>query len=557
MPDNEVKIIFTGVDDVSPVVNKISGEIGGTSGTNGLDDLRAQFAEAKKSSIDLSEGVSTVEAPLISMSMAAGLAAAAVAAIGVAIYSANQEFVEYGTAVYDIGQKYEISAEFASRYIQVSEDLGMSQGELEKALTKVKAQGLDPAGEGFSKLADELGVTEDSFRELVYSVDEAQVLSQDMADTAHNQQLAVEEMTNAWDNFQVTLGAKVSPVITTVLEGLVRTNEIRDRANELVKEGASREQALAQAAEEVAEKHKDAENATADYVFAAEDAKDAINEQSKAFQDLLKSMTKVQGINDKFIEGEQDRADKIKEIEDDKVRSVIEASQKREELERDLANLAVERSSALAKIDNDSTNAALRRQDIKRRFAEKEHDIEVKLAALRDDAAVEQIKLNEKITEIEQEGTEAIQEKEDALKKLLYAQLESKAVAESSAGGTQVTKEEFEFLQNMQVELGLTDAASANAAIAIAEDAQSIWDAFTDATGGVNDVQAALDAVVHGSPYKAQIIIETVGGVPNIRNTFGKSAVNSANYGPTGRGATTGLSLDWLAQETNRRNTRY
>lgn len=252
-----------------------------------------------------------------------------------------------------------------------------------------------------------------------------------------------------------------------------------------------------------------------------EDNAEALKEQSNAYKNLLSSIDKIQSVNERFTDDEERRAEKIKEIEADKVRAVIEGGDKQKELKQDLAELerdiATERGKKVEGEDEQFAKTErlhdmeVRRLDILKRISEE-----------RDNAAVKQIEYNDKIAELEQESTEAIEDKEKAYKELLYAQLESQATAESGVGGADITQKEFEFLQNMKVELGLVDAASANAAIAISEDANSIYDEFQKvADEGVGSVQTALDAVVHGSPYVARIQIETVGGVPNISGSIG------------------------------------
>ena len=141
----DVKIVIKAVDQASGEiknVNKALGDLGkGKTGgaSNAIEELRAQFAEAKKSSIDLGDAVETkVNQPLVSTEALAGFAGAAILALGTAIVAADKQFVDYGTSVFDLSNKYEISAESASKLIQVSDRLGISQKELEKALSDVR-----------------------------------------------------------------------------------------------------------------------------------------------------------------------------------------------------------------------------------------------------------------------------------------------------------------------------------------------------------------------------------------------------------------------------------
>jgi len=396
---------------------------------------------------------------------------------------------------------------------------------------------------------------------------------------------AVGDFKDAWTDLKIQLVDGVLPALTDVALGLANTNDIRARANELVKEGYGREQALAQASREL-------NDATRDYTPTLEDNTDALKEQSKAFKGLLSAMDKIQSANEKFAEGEEDRANKIQDLEDKKAQAVVDAGRKREDIEKDIAELdrdiakarrdsayqldridtdsaerAVqnaktkeERNKALLKLEDARADAAQRRSKAEDDASERLHDLlvrrqelEDKLAETRDETAVKIVEYDEKIKGVEEDATKAVQDQEKARKELLFTMLEQKAAAESSAGGAEITKEEFEFLQNTKVELGLVDAASASTAIAISEDANTIWQSFQDATGSVNDVHAALQAVVAGSPYHVQIQIEQVGSIPS----FGTNTITTSDRrrGQEGGLLGGGLSAEWLAQEITRVQT--
>jgi len=489
MPDNEVKVVFTGVDNVTEVADRIERGIKKANVSVFMQDSTFGETDAK-----------------------------------------TKQFI----------------AEMRGNFEEARGELEKTTEtikELDKA-SKIPWQSMGLAAAALTGII--IGVNKE-FQEIVeLSKEKPELFTDEELRNAEEYGSAINEINNVWTELKITAGTPIMGIVATDLRALLDI----EGALDAIKQGNLNDWA----ANIINNFSKGAEAA----IEWGDTAIDVSKDVSKEYKNLLSQMGKVQDINEKFSDDEQDRADKIKEIEEDKVRAVIESSQKIEELERDKANLAKERASALAKIEDGSKNAMQRREDVRRRFVEKEHDLQVRIDEARNKAAIQQIELGDKIAEVEKESTEAIEDKEKALKELLYAQLESKAAAESSAGGAQITKEEFEFLQNMQVELGLTDAASANAAIAIADDAQTIWDAFTDATGGVNDVQTALDAVVHGSPYVAQIVIETVGGVPQLGGGAANAFVNKGvPVARLNKGADRDVGiLDFLAQETTKRQTR-
>lgn len=276
------------------------------------------------------------------------------------------------------------------------------------------------------------------------------------------------------------------------------------------------------ASEESADSAADLVNETNEIPESMEDAEaaakaleDALKEQSKAYSTVLGNMQKIQDENDRFADQKEQRGERQKRLEEEKVRLAIESGDEQKKIKRDLAEL-----------DRDIANESKKQAKTKEQRAAKEerlHDMNVKRADLlerinkaQQEAAVAQVEIDDKLKQLEEDKVDAIEDQEQARKRLLYATLEQKATEESSAGGKDITQEEFEFLQNMQVELGLTSAESAKTAIKISEDANRIYAEFQTATGSVNDVRAALQDVVAGSPYNIKINIETAGSVPSV-----------------------------------------
>ncbi|HUT17260.1 MAG TPA: hypothetical protein VMW84_03065, partial [Acidobacteriota bacterium] len=166
---------------------------------------------------------------------------------------AVEAFQEYGNAVYDLTQEFNLSAESASRLFQVTEQLGKSPKELTKILEELKKKGIDPLGDGFDDLAEGLGLSENALRSMYDAVSENAILTDDMVRVAREQKLAVDLMNNAWQNFARTIGAEASPAITKFLTALTHNNEIIEERSRLMKEGLSYDEANTKAIENVIE----------------------------------------------------------------------------------------------------------------------------------------------------------------------------------------------------------------------------------------------------------------------------------------------------------------
>ena len=93
MPDNEIKVIFTGVDEVTPTIKKIEGGLKGTGGENGgIDDLRSQFEDALKPTEEYTRALEEMEAAsvkagsgLSKFAIGGGIVIGAVAAAAIGI----------------------------------------------------------------------------------------------------------------------------------------------------------------------------------------------------------------------------------------------------------------------------------------------------------------------------------------------------------------------------------------------------------------------------------------------------------------------------------------
>ena len=99
--------------------------------------------------------------------------------------------------------------------------------------------------------------------------------------------------------------------------------------------------------------------------------------------------------------------------------------------------------------------------------------------------------------------------------------------------------------------MGLVDRASADMAIAVAQAADEMWQAFENPSQAVDDLQTKLDKIVQGGPYRTQIIVEQVyTGAANARAPIYGEA---RTPGPLHPSATT---VNYLSQVITQAQTR-
>jgi len=258
-----------------------------------------------------------------------------------------------------------------------------------------------------------------------------------------------------------------------------------------------------------------------------EDNTEALKEQSKAFQTILSNMFSIQDANERYTDTLERLNERQAELEQQKVELVVSGGDKEKQIKKDLLELdrdiAYARSKAYS-TQEQALNAGERIHDMLVRRAE----LEQKIADMRGGDVVKQVELDNKIADIEQQKVEAAQEQEKARKKLVYQMLEQKAAQDSI-----VSTEELRFLQDTAVQMGLVDRASADMAIAASEAADMMWEQFQKPGEAVGDIQDKLNQVVRGSPYRAQIVIEQVGGIP---------VLSSRTFAPPPTGAATPLN---------------
>lgn len=244
----------------------------GTLGTSTLD----LTADASKLDKGLNEGKKKVEGSLGGIktqlstfgvavgNMVGNLAANAVTSITGSIMSSLknsfQGYMEYADQVRDTSRSLGVSAEEASRLIQVADDVTISYDTLATSMRLAQKNGIDPSIEGLANLADQYlqlapGVERTQFlldtfgrsgaemgklleqggagvRSLNEAIDENMVLTQDALEAQREYEIAVDDLSDAWTG----LTYKVMPPLIRGMDDVL--NRMRDEvaATKLAKE---------------------------------------------------------------------------------------------------------------------------------------------------------------------------------------------------------------------------------------------------------------------------------------------------------------------------------
>lgn len=215
---NQVDIIFKGIDKVSGVVDKITKS----------NDVNAKSL----------------------LAMVGGWAAVGTAAYKAADYIADSvaSTVEYGKAVRDMARITGDSVEETSRLIQVSDDLVISQQELEAAMRGAVQKGVDTSIDGLARLSDEYlkldeGLERSEFlvdnfgqtglnmgammekggagiRAMADSIDDSLIMTDEAIQASRDYEIAMDNLGDSFQGLSYTIGNKAIPVLATFIDFL-------------------------------------------------------------------------------------------------------------------------------------------------------------------------------------------------------------------------------------------------------------------------------------------------------------------------------------------------
>lgn len=341
---NNVDIVFNGVDKVSSVIQKIAN----------ANDMSAK---------SLFNAVGGFDA----------LGKAAGAAVNFLKDSINST-IEYSESVRAMMRVTGESAEETSRLIQVSDDLLITQGELEAAMRGATTKGIDVSTEGLKRLSEEylsldkglersefliekfgrsglamgkmMEKGADGITEMYASVSDGLVVTQDTIDASAELQASIDSLEEAQMQLGYTVGREVIPpfkelvdVFNAVLSGVDKVERGTQAAEFLASLGLIAEKyksgyvdtveeafdELTKAIAEEVEKQDKAlgigKESAFDYAKALEES---AKESEKFYQDAIKNTREFMKFNDDYI----DQIDEVKkthvELVDEKNRLIEE-----------------------------------------------------------------------------------------------------------------------------------------------------------------------------------------------------------------------------------------
>lgn len=231
----EVQITLNATDNASRVIQKTNGELVAMTqnGANARD-----FAKGLGLDFD-------------SMTNPAQLAGQAIKKVGDYLAESVGKAADYGKQVGDVSRQLGISAQEASKLIQVADDLEIEFGTLKTALKAAQKDGLSPTLDGIKELAAQYqqlqtptekaafamdkfgraGIEMQKFLELAPeqldefaqgAIDAGLVLDGEGVQAAKDYRMAMDNLNDTFEGLQITLGTNLIPVVTDFL-GLMST----------------------------------------------------------------------------------------------------------------------------------------------------------------------------------------------------------------------------------------------------------------------------------------------------------------------------------------------
>ena len=315
-------------------------------------------------------------------------------------------------------------------------------------------------------------------------------------DTAASYERLSAGLKNAGDEAKKNLGEALLPLV----DGWNRSIDAQERANRLIEQGVAPQIAMSMALrdtnaglEDTADATDEAAEAAASYDRAlaplpstvsaltdsVTDNTEALKAQSQAYAGLLSAATAINRDSEKFAEDELSRTAQLEEIAAKKVQLQLEMNQVQAE-----GNLSMAR---------------------------------------RNEFMLKQIELDKQAEQIKRDGIKAEEDLKDAANKRIFDQVQAQVAAEG------ITSEEYRRLQDLQVQLGLVTRADADRAIQERQTADEFASAISTQIGEVQTLADELFGIPQNSPYRAQIIIDTIGSVPTFTNGIGISQGGLSN----------------------------
>jgi len=251
MPD--IKMIISAQNNASDDINKVKEQL---TGLGTAAKTAGDGASGSMSKWDSLMGTFT------GINNAIGLAGQAFQTLSGVYQSVVSDTVDYAKEVRDLSRSIGASAEDTSKLIQAADDVGISFGTLEKGMTIAIKNGIDPTIEGMGALADEYLSIQDPIERTRFLLDTfgkagadlaplmelgaegitklgdaaestGLVLSGKAVADARAYEVAVDNLTDAWQGFITKVGTEVIPVVTDLLNQFSDSSSISDMRREV------------------------------------------------------------------------------------------------------------------------------------------------------------------------------------------------------------------------------------------------------------------------------------------------------------------------------------
>lgn len=211
-----------------------------------VSDLKRGLDRVKSSLGDLARGDLSGFAEGLSMSAgAAGLAAGAFVGLGAAAVALGKKTMDFTLTVSDLATSIGSTTEEASALMEIADDMRVPVTALEMAFKTMAKQGVEPSLAGLADMADKFKAIQDPTEKVTFltknfgrsGLDIARVLDMDSdklrnylsimgggqivtaqeAQQSEDLHMALEELKDSWESMTLTVGAKVIPVLTDLL----------------------------------------------------------------------------------------------------------------------------------------------------------------------------------------------------------------------------------------------------------------------------------------------------------------------------------------------------
>jgi hypothetical protein len=476
-----------------------------------LDKLRGEIDRISKASAD---GAKQSKISFTELRSAVSLVGDGFRYVQQALDATTGATVEYANEVRLLGQINGQTAESNSRLIQTLDDYKVSVDDITTASKKLKDNGLTPTIDTIATLAEKYQSIQDPAEKLKFAQDnlgksskawlevlkqspevlrqqaaginENLILTQKQLDAARRLELAEDAKNDAMQELSVTIGNKLIPVQTSVIDGF----NILARSIEIAKEeGLNFADASDKAGYEIwqereamlamSEAADGASESTEDLAESQKEAEDAAKSLSTAYQGLLSSMFSIQGENESYEQA-------IKDLD-----------QSDEDLIAKKNQLIIAYQQEVAA--NGQTSAGL--SEYTANMLEVNQAIEANIEARAN--AAEDLK-----QQSEQRQYDLVQER-------------------LGADGL-ISSGEFEFLQDLAVQKGLVSRAAADQAIAESRAADEIVASFDQ----TNQAMSSTLELMYSIRAAGGIVPFGVDFQSNVPSSFGGYAPSGSSYDP-------------------------